>query len=190
MTLLSQTMFSQPSLNAIRYSDCLRLFPQARSKDGSLKIPLEKDDPIIVANLVANVLAASRILPCGDDLSRKVVYTTAIIGAMGLWQFAGGALLGICRDSLRNLQGQVEGLDLKVEMSFIEERIAERISTHAAGIEESKLGEDQRELLRTLKDQLTKCKECHGVFQWEDLKVAECSGGHRYRKFHQLANLR
>ncbi|RPB20572.1 hypothetical protein L211DRAFT_812968 [Terfezia boudieri ATCC MYA-4762] len=172
---LSRNIFDPSHLTALRLAVCLRLFPQCRRDDGTLIIPLYKDEPVMVANLVMNILAAGRVLKARDPLSRRIVYSAAMIGIVGLWRF-GATLLEPCWETLRWLQSQDSQLDLEWEQQFIASAIdLEKGNEMAQDVLTKQLA-----ALTELEDKMTRCVLCEGSFKWEDLTIAECSGGHRY----------
>ena len=174
---LSRNIFDPSHLTALRLAVCLRLFPQCRRDDGALIIPLYKDEPAMVANLVMSTLAAGGVLKATDPFSHRIVYSAAMVGIVGLWKF-GATLLEPCRETLRWLQSQDPQLDFEWEQQFI----AMAIDLGRGNDMAQDVMTKQRTALAELEDKMTRCVLCEGSFKWEDLTIAECSGGHRYRK--------
>jgi len=131
----------------------------------------------MVANLIMNILAAWRVLQARDAFSRRIVYSVAMVGIVGLWKF-GATLLEPCREALRWLQSQDPQLDFEWEQQFITTAIDLGKGNEMA----QDAMTEQRTALPELEDKMTRCVLCEGSFKWEDLTIAECSGGHRYRK--------
>ncbi|KAF8421488.1 hypothetical protein EV426DRAFT_575817 [Tirmania nivea] len=172
---LSRNIFDPSHLTALRLAVCLRLFPQCRRDDGTLIIPLYKDEPAMVANLIMNILAAGRVLRARDPFSHRIVYSAAMVGIVGLWIF-GPTLLEPCREALRWIQSQDRQLDFEWEQQFITTVINLGKGNEIA----QEFMNEQRTALTELEDKMTRCVLCNGTFKWEDLTIAECSGGHRY----------
>lgn len=165
-------MYNPSSLTASRLATCMRLFPQCCRDDGSLIIPLQKDDPTTVKTLILSILWVGRILKPTDLQSQQIIYSISMIGIVGLWQ-VGNAVLEPCQEALSRLSSQRHQLDFEWEQNFIA-----KAKNHA----EHELTTEECAVLGGLKDKMMHCTVCGGSFRWEDLVVAECSGGHRYRK--------
>jgi len=131
----------------------------------------------MVANLVINTLAAGRVLKARDSFSHRIIYSSAMVGIVGLWQF-GEKLLEPCCEALRWLQSQNPQLDFGWEQQFI----ATAIDLGKGNVMAQEVMAEQRTALIGLEDKMTRCVLCEGSFKWEDLTIAECSGGHRYRE--------
>jgi len=140
----------------------------------------------MVANLVMSILTAGKVLKARDPFSHRIIYSAAMVGIVGLWKF-GATLLEPCREALRWLQSQDPRLDFEWEQQFIATAIDLGRSDGVAQDVVTK----QQTALTELEDKMTRCVLCEGSFKWEDLTIAECSGGHRYRKssifrYHQV----
>lgn len=169
---VSYVMYNSSSLTASRLATCMRLFPQCCRDDGSLIIPLHKDDQKIVKTLILSILWVGRMLKPADLQSQQIIYSASMIGIVGLWQ-VGDAILGPCQEALSWLNSERNQLNFGWEQNFIAR--AKDSARNGFTVEE-------RAILGGLKDKMMHCTICGGSFRWEDLVVAECSGGHRYRK--------
>ena len=168
----SYAMYNPSFLTASRLATCMRLFPQRRRDDGSLIVPLHKDNPAAVKALILSILWVGRILKPADLQSQQIIYSASMVGIVGLWHI-GDALLGPCQDALSWLNSQRHQLDFLWEQDFI---------TKANDQVGHGPTEEECVALGGLNDKMMHCTICGGSFRWEDLVVAECSGGHRYRK--------
>lgn len=112
-----------------------------------------------------------------DRLSQRVIYSAAMIGILGLWQF-GSTVLQACREALSWLVSLNPELDFDLEEDFIAKAMA---SAESSGPGTEFMTEHQI-TLNDFEDKMIRCVMCDGRFKWEDLVIAECSGGHRYRE--------
>lgn len=161
--LAKHTLMSPP-LNALQYSAALNLVENPEKASSRLLV----ENPHIVGASIVAALTAPRSL-CGDEDSKRILYSFACVGIMGL--YTSSTVLALAKEAFEWLDANTP-----TETSFeLEQRIiAMRTRTGNSGDESENLNVDNGFV-----SSMEKCGVCKEGMVWRDLRIAECTNKHR-----------
>ncbi|KAI5813132.1 transcription factor IIIC subunit delta N-term-domain-containing protein [Pyronema omphalodes] len=146
--------------NAHRYLSCLKLLEKR-----PLAIP---ENPYIIGASIITVLRAPRHL-CKDDQSKRILYSMACVGIMGLYRIPG--ILELSKQAFKWLDEHTpEDIDFNPELNIIDIRTRKE-EPSVADIGSS-----------GFVSKFEKCRICAQGMIWRDLRIAECTNGHRFSR--------
>lgn len=189
---LSANILLAPSLNALRYSICLDIIPGNGYPGLSVGVLPPRENAEIIAHIINSILRAPRDKIAAESmLSKRMVYSVACIGILGLYNFrpvleaARGALswLSGVDETFTDEAGDTERSDVDVtaELQIVERRIAdldviERGDDDGSGLVEIRAKD------KGFTSKFEKCTLCGGGMVWTDLRLSECTQGHRFSR--------
>ncbi|KAF8533961.1 transcription factor IIIC subunit delta N-term-domain-containing protein [Trichophaea hybrida] len=164
--LAKHTLLDAP-LNSQRYSVALKILEHPRNQ------PLEllPENPHIIAAPIATALSAPRSLS-EDFESKRILYSMACVGIMGF--YSSPTILSLAKDVFEWLDVNTPPetrFDLELEIIGMRAR--------AANGEEK---ETEMNVENGFVSSLEKCKICNEGVVWRDLRIAECTSGHRFSR--------
>lgn len=190
------SILAKRQLNALRYMCCLEILPRNLSPANlrlSLIGPPPRENPEIIAHIISNVLAAPRDGPTARSrLSIRIIYSLACIGILGLYDFR--YVVELARDAfvwLSRLKEMPGGgadtmskdmnisMDVKTELAISERRISD-LEVIEQGWDDGSGLQEIRDKDKGFTSRLEKCTLCGEGMTWSDLRMAECSQGHRF----------
>jgi hypothetical protein len=164
--LAKHTLLDTP-LNAQRYSVALKLLEHQRHQASEL-LP---ENPHIIAASIATALSAPRSL--SEDIeSKRILYSLACVGIMGF--YSSPTVLSLAK-------AVFEWLDVNTppETRFDLELGIISMRTQAASGEGN---EAEMNVENGFVSSLEKCRICNEGVVWRDLRIAECTSGHRFSR--------
>ncbi|CUS12521.1 unnamed protein product [Tuber aestivum] len=174
---LASNLLAKRELNALRYKCCLQTLSDPANPRLSLLINAPpKEYPEIIAHTICNILSVPRNSATEkSNLSIRIIYSLACIGILGLYNFR--QVVELARKAFLWLSTKVK-VDVRTELEISDRRISD--------VEVMERGEDDGSGLQEIRDRdkgfasrLEKCALCDQGMTWSDLRVAECSLGHR-----------
>lgn len=189
---LSANILLASSLNALRYKICLDIVPGSGYPGLSVGVLPPKENAEIIAHIINSILRAPRDGVAAESmLSKRMIYSVACIGILGLYNFR--PVLEAARDALSWLSGVYEtftdevgdtkrtGVDVAAELQIVERRIAdldviERGDDDGSGLVEIRAKD------KGFTSKFEKCTLCGEGIVWTDLRLSECTQGHRFSR--------
>lgn len=189
---LSANILLAPSLNALRYKICLDIIPGSGYPGLSVGILPPKENAEIIAHIINSILRAPRDRVATESmLSKRMVYSVACIGILGLYNFR--PVLEAARDSLSWLSSINEtftdevgdtkrtNVDVTTELQIVERRLAdldviERGDDDGSGLVEIRAKD------KGFTSKFQRCTLCGEGMVWTDLRLSECTQGHRFSR--------
>ncbi|RPB02392.1 hypothetical protein L873DRAFT_1673422 [Choiromyces venosus 120613-1] len=174
---LASNLLAKRELNALRYKCCLETISDPANPRLSLLINTPpKENPEIIAHIICNILSVPRNSATErSNLSIRIIYSLACIGILGLYNIR--PVVELAQEAFLWLSTKVK-VDVRREVEISDRRISD--------LEVMERGEDDGSGLQEIRDKdkgftsrLEKCALCDQGMTWSDLRVAECSYGHR-----------
>lgn len=174
---LASNLLAKRELNALRYKCCLQTISDPANPRLSLLINAPpKEYPEIIAHTICNILSVPRNSATeNSNLSIRIIYSLACIGILGLYNSR--PVVELARKTFLWLSTKVK-VDVRTELEISDRRISD--------LDVMERGEDDGSGLQEIRDRdkgfasrLEKCALCDQGMTWSDLRVAECSLGHR-----------
>ncbi|KAI5798168.1 transcription factor IIIC subunit delta N-term-domain-containing protein [Pyronema domesticum] len=157
---LAKHVLLETTGNAHRYLSSLKLLEKR-----PLPIP---ENPYIIGASIITALRAPRHL-CEDKQSKRILYSMACVGIMGLYRVPG--ILELSKEAFKWLDEHTpEDTDFKLELDIIDLRTRDE-ETPVVDIGNS-----------GFVSKFEKCRICAQGMIWRDLRIAECTNGHRFSR--------
>jgi hypothetical protein len=161
--LAKHTLLSTP-LNVQQYSAALKTlsFPNGHE--------LLPENPHIIAASIIAALSAPREL-CADQLSKRILYSLACVGIMGL--YTSPTILQHAKAAFQWLDSQTpEEVRFDLEFGIVEMRMQPQ----------QQQNHQQQNLENGFVSSMERCLICGNGMVWRDLRIAECTEGHRFSR--------
>lgn len=189
---LSANILLPPSLNALRYRICLDIIPGNGNPGLAVGAIPPRENAEIIAHIINSILRAPRDKIVAESmLSKRMLYSVACIGILGLYNLR--PVLEAARDALSWLSGVNEtptsgageaessSVDVTTELQIVERRVAdldviERGDDDGSGLVEIRAKD------KGFTSKFEKCTLCGEGMVWTDLRLAECTQGHRFSR--------
>ncbi|KAI5848908.1 transcription factor IIIC subunit delta N-term-domain-containing protein [Tricharina praecox] len=161
--LAKHTLLSKP-LNALRYTAALKRIAQMNHK-----YELLPENPHIIAASIVSALSVPRDL-CTDADSKRILYSLACIGIMGL--YSSSIILGLAESAFTWLSTHTpDEVRFDLELSIVAmRRRAGNSDELPVSVENGFVSSFER------------CVICAAGMVWRDLRIAECTAGHRFSR--------
>jgi hypothetical protein len=161
--LAKHTLLSKP-LNALQYAAALKSISQDHEF-------LPENPSIIAASIIA-ALSAPRSL-CADRDSKRILYSLACVGIMGL--YSSSTILEYAKEAFNWLNSETPP-EIRFDLEF--GIIAMRARAGSGQVN----AEQEMNVENGFVSSLERCMICGQGMVWRDLRIAECTEGHRFSR--------
>jgi hypothetical protein len=166
--LITPVLQSQ-ALNALRYETILQLIPP---KDHNIR-----ENPHIIAAIITAALSSHVPSLTTTSTSKRLLYSLACVGIMGL--YTSPQILQLAKTTFQWLGAHMpEETRFDREMSII--RMREGNSGTEVAVEECNVARES--IGSEFVGSVEHCEVCGNGMVWGDLRIAECTQGHRFSR--------
>ncbi|KAA8914510.1 transcription factor IIIC subunit delta N-term-domain-containing protein [Sphaerosporella brunnea] len=169
--LANHTLLCKP-LNALRYSAALKIISRPHSQAGYLLA----ENPNIIAASIISALSAPRSL-CADQLSKRILYSFACVGLLGL--YSSSMMLEHAKKAFEWLDSETP-TDVRFDLEF--GIVAMRTRAGSGEVRGGGNGGKELNVENGFVSSMERCLICGHGMVWRDLRIAECTEGHRFSR--------
>lgn len=175
------SILHSPPLNAIRYKICMDASETKRMPDSTVS----PDSPEIIAHAVLCVLATPWSTECvASPMSKGIVYSLAAIGTLAFSN--NERILKLAQQSFVWLNENTPDMVTFVkELEIIDTYLLQarqRASIPGERLESQRNSKPGPIVFSSITSTLVTCCLCRAGMVWEDMRVAECTNGHRFSR--------
>jgi hypothetical protein len=160
---LAANVLQIPGLNALRYEIALGLIPGKFDPKASIA----RENPSIIAAAIISLLSVPRDAVLMSHLSKRMLYSFACVGIMGLYH--SHHILNLALSAFEWLDNQTPpDVRFDLELGIIRMRLS---------------GETPRLPVENgFVSSMETCRICQEGMVWRDLRIANCVAGHRFSR--------